>query len=448
MSQSDIHFEVFQRRDPRAAWVLHDVSNVREKAIAMAADLRRAEKDISVKVVKQYHGEDTGDHFSLTIYEEGHKNLKLDPAAEDAPVLPCFKPEDLYAQPARATLARLLRDFLAHNKITVTELIHRADCLARLESAGTVFQHAVQKVAVAQASSTNVPVQQIIKALNELVAKAIARVQRDHKRDYFPEAGPGSFGTLAVKLAGERDGLYIFSGTLARHLSSSAGWGEKLSSLLALVPEVPNEGEGRAMFLGAIDAVTAEIVANPSALRDLIGESESLGEALSILIELLLGTLSVRGGKYAALSTLSEQFNAGELPETRAAIGNRIIAELKSSRRLCPSSRLDELRFLRKVDRSLAIADPRSLSRDSLTAAFTLRSRRLVSNESIAEYLAGVAMPDEKVERLLLVEEHIAGASNKKQLAAILQQTLRSQEFADQFTNSGLPLMGRLRRLA
>ena len=184
MTEKDIHFEVFRRPDPRGAWTLHDASSVREKALAMAADLLRADKGIGVKVVKESYDSESGDYLSRTIFEDGHSKLKLDPADEDAlPVLPCFKPEDLYSQHARATMTRLLREYLAHHKITVTELIHRADSLNKLELAGTVFQHAVQKVAVAQASSSNTPVQQIIKALNDLAGKAMARVQRDAKRD-------------------------------------------------------------------------------------------------------------------------------------------------------------------------------------------------------------------------------------------------------------------------
>ena len=140
MTERDIHFEVFCRPDPKGAWAMHDVSSVREKALAMAADLMRAEKTIGVKVVKESYDSDTGDYLSLKIFEDGHVKLKLDPADEDAlPVLPCFKPEDLYSQHARTTLARLLRDFLIRHKITVTELIHRSDCLTKLEAAGTVF---------------------------------------------------------------------------------------------------------------------------------------------------------------------------------------------------------------------------------------------------------------------------------------------------------------------
>lgn len=446
MTERDIHFEVFVRPDPKGAWAMHDVSSVREKALAMAADLLRAEKTAGVKVVKESYDSDTGDYLSLTIFEDGHTKLKLEAAEEDAlPVLPCFKPEDLYSQHARATIARLLRDFLIRHKITVTELIHRTDCLTKLEAAGTVFQHAVQKVAVAQASS-GTPVQQIIKALNELAGKAMARVQRDARRGLFPAVKAGGFGALAVKLATDRDGAYIFNGALALHLKPCANWSEKLLSLLAILPDAPADGDGRVLFMSAIDAVAAEIVSSSTALQEMIGDSENLGQALMVLVELFLGLLA--DDNRAALTALSHQFAADELPTARIAIANRIIAELKSGRRLCPASRLEELTLLRKIGNSLVLGDARYISHDNLVAAFTLRSRRLVSAESIQEYLAGLSTPDDKVERLFIVEENIVGASNKKQLAFILQQTLTLPAFTEHFVNSMTPVMTRLRRLS
>ena len=104
-------------------------------------------------------------------------------AQEDTPhALPCFKPEDLYSYHARSTIRRLLPDFLARNRITVTELIHRPDMLEKLEATGTLYQHAIQKVAVAQAANTTTPVQQIVKSLNELATQAIQRVYRDQRK--------------------------------------------------------------------------------------------------------------------------------------------------------------------------------------------------------------------------------------------------------------------------
>src|SRR5580698_7480589 len=166
---TQIHFEIFRRVGAKGGWVMHDVLPNRERAIEMAQDLMASDKATGVKVIKETYNDDTGDYLSLKIFEEGHNQVKVEPNAEDAPhALPCFKPDDLYSYHARITMARLLVDFLARNKVTITELIHRADLLEKLEATGTLLQHAIQKVAVAQASSTTTPVQQIVKSLNEL----------------------------------------------------------------------------------------------------------------------------------------------------------------------------------------------------------------------------------------------------------------------------------------
>src|SRR5262249_15609832 len=145
-----IHYEIFRRVGAKGGWTLHEVQSSRDKAIQTAQALMAGEKATGVKVVKETYNDDTGDYLSLKIFEEGLNQVKIEQNAEDAPhALPCFKPDDLYSYHARTTMARLLTDFLSRNKVTITELIHRADLLEKLEATGTVYQHAIQKVAVA-----------------------------------------------------------------------------------------------------------------------------------------------------------------------------------------------------------------------------------------------------------------------------------------------------------
>src|SRR3954463_1537667 len=166
---TQIHYELFKRAGAKGGWTLHEVLSGRERAIQLAQGLMTEGQATGVKVVKETYDDDTGDYLTLKIFEDGHNQMKIEPAQEEAPnAIPCFKPDDLYSYHARATMRRLLVDFLSRNKITITELIHRADMLEKLEATGTVYQHAIQKVAVAQASSTTTPVQQIVKSLNEL----------------------------------------------------------------------------------------------------------------------------------------------------------------------------------------------------------------------------------------------------------------------------------------
>jgi hypothetical protein len=383
-------------------------------------------------VVKETYNDDTGDFMSLKIFEEGHNQVKVDVKAEDAPhALPCFKPDDLYSYHARATIARLLSDFLARCKITVTELIHRGDMLEKLEATGTLYQHAIQKIAVAQAASTNISVQQIVKSLNELTTQAIQKVYRDERKGAFPDPSAEHFAPLAIKLAANPDSQYLFNGALARYLSSTNGWDEKIQRLLKLMDHAPEDAGAKKLLLSAVDSIIAEILGGSAALHDLMGKSENLAGALKNLVSLFLG--KTPEGAREGLDGLSLHFAKDDLPAAKTAIASRIIAEIKSNRRLCPESMVEELKSLRGIANSLVMGVGKYLSHEDLVSGFTLRSRRLVAQEALGQYIAEAAQ-DEKLERILFVEENIIGVENKRQLSS--------------YINAKLPLLSRLQRLA
>ena len=445
----EIHYEIFRRHGSKGGWLLHDVTPARETALELAATLMAEDKATGVKVVKETYTPETGQYLSLKIYEDGHTKLRLNQAQEDLPAaLPCFKPDDLYSYHARATMARVLHDHLARNRLTVIELIHRADALEKLEAAGTTYQHAIQKVAVAHASSTQAPVQQIIRSLNELSTRAIHQVYRDTKREYFPVVARGEFGRLADTLAGTGDGAYRLNAALARYLASANSWSEKLSRLLGVFAEMPEEGPGRTLLLGALDSLVAEILGSSAALHELMGQTSNLGRALLALIELFLGRVPADSEAAQPLSALRRLFAADALPDARTAIANRITAELRCVRRLCSASLVEELQLLRQIANTLVLGEGKYLSHDDLVAAFTLRSRRIIANESIAEHLAEAQHPDDKLERLLLIEDNIIGADNKRQLAAFVLPILTGAPFEAHFRATSSPVLSRLKRLA
>jgi hypothetical protein len=448
MAQS-IHYEVFSRQGAKGGWRMLDARNDRESALDYAQSLMAEEKATGVKVVKETYNEDTGDYLSLKIFETGHNQVKTAPAQEDVPhALPCFKPDDLYSYHARATMTRLISDFLARNKITITELCHRADMLEKLEATGTLLQHAIQKVAVAQAASTTTPVAQIIKSLNELTTKAFHRVYRDEKNKVFPTVTAGDFGPLATRLAGQADGLYVLNGAIAQHLKSTKGWDEKVFRLLALSKEAPSEGSGRTLLLTATDSLIGEVLAGSAALHELIGDNENLGQALMCLVLLFLGQEPANAGGRAGLVALTQHFAADDLPEARTAIAGRILAEFKSAKRLCPNSLDDEFKTLRAIANRVVLGIGKYLSHEDLIAAFTLRSKRLVTHETLGEHMAAVGGPDEKLEQLLFVEENIIGAENKRLLATFVTPILTSSSFDTHFSNAKVPVLARLQRLA
>src|ERR1700761_5780496 len=447
MSQREIHYEVFKRVGAKGGWTLHDVCNRREAALDMAKHLMTDENATGVKVVKETYHVDTGDYQTLKIFEDGHNKMKVEVAAEDAPhALPCFMPDDLYSYHARNTMGRLLAEYLARQKLTITELIHRADALENLEATGTVYQHAIQKVAIAQASSTTTPVQQIVKSLNELTTKAMSRVYRDAKRDYFPKVQAGKFTELARKVAQAPDKHYLLNGAIADFLSTANGWDDKLLKLFTILKEAEGDTPEALLLLEAVDSIGAEILAGSAALHEMIGSTENFGAALFVLVHMFLGEKmeDARSG----ISAVTRHFKADDLPAARTAVAARILAELKSQKKLCPDSLVDELKTLRRIANKLVLGQGKYLSHEDLIAAFTLRSKRLVTNESVNEHLAETNTVAEKIERLLLIEENIIGAENKRQLSTFFSPIITSHAFEQHYLFAKTSPLERLQNLA
>jgi hypothetical protein len=442
----EIHFEIFKRVGARGGWTLHDVRNDRDTSLKLAKELMTSEQATGVKVVKETYNDETGDYLTLKIFEDGHNQMKIEPAQEEASnAIPCFKPDDLYSYHARATMSRLLSDYLARNKITITELIHRADMLEKLEATGTLYQHAIQKVAVAQAANSSTPVQQIVKSLNELTTQAFNRVYRDKRAGKFPNPHPHQFAELAQQLYGQGEASYLFNGALAQHLKEASGWDQKVLMLIRIMEQAPSEEGPRKLVLCSVDAILAETLNGSAALHELLGRAETLGQALNNLVTLFLGKPAENGGE--GLAALTDHFAADTLPEARTAIANRIVAEFKSNKRLCPEFMVDELKTLRSMANRIVMGVGKYLSHEDLIAAFTLRSKRLVTQEALAPYIHEAA-PDEKIDRLLFVEDNIIGAENKRQLSNYVMPILTSAPFDNMFQNPKTPLLQRLQRLA
>src|SRR4051812_43252755 len=195
---SEGHFEIFRQQGRGGGGGLVVGSEDRRTAIKLAQAVIQEGRAAAVRAVKETYHPDSGDYASLTIFEDGKVEVKKKhkKTQDVASPSPCFKPDDLYSYHARTTAARILADWLARQKLTVTELLHSASALETLEATGTTYQHAIQKIAVAQATETDYPVTQLVKQLDELCTTAIHRVYKDDKRKLFPELKAGQFGAF------------------------------------------------------------------------------------------------------------------------------------------------------------------------------------------------------------------------------------------------------------
>lgn len=400
-----------------------------------------------VKIVKETYDDGTGDYASVKIFEDGTCKVKIAKEADDSgPVIPCLTPDDLYSAHSRATLGRLFADTLARWKQTVTELVHRADMLERLEATGTTFQHAVQKIAVAQASGPNgQPGVASIRALNDLADRAIQRVYREDRAKRVPRCDTASdLAAYAEKKAGE--GPFAIGLAFAACLAPANGWTEKLDRTLAVIAAPPQDGQARDILFNLADDIVGEILGGSAALAELIGPMPDLGSALLAMSDLYLAR-TLQGAGRSSVARLSAFFGADRLLDARTALGRRVLAELRTHKKLGATVDVEML-HLRTITSRLVLGPPRLVPHDDIVAAVTVRSRRLVQIDVIGDYLQDAASPAEKVERLLALEENIVGVENKRRLWDLLKPILTASTFEVALLDPRLSPMERVARAA
>ncbi len=444
---AQIHYEVFVRKGPKSGWALHDAISSRSNAIKMAEAIMAANEAGAVKVMKETYNEATGDFMSLKIFEDGADKVRVAPEAEEAPnAIPCFTPEDLYSVHSRATIGRLLADSLSRWKLTVIELIHRADALDRLEATGTIFQHAVQKVAIAQASTTDAGVAKIMKALLDLTDRAIKRVYKDEKAGRLVDCSDAaSLAAHARKVAGEPDAAYLFCAALAKFLAPARTWSEKLQRVADIVHEIPADARERPIVIASAGSIIAELLNGAAALQELIGSQQDLGSAMIVLADLFCGR-RVEGAS-PGFAILAAEFAAGRFDEARIAVGKRVVAEVRSGRKLAADLET-ELKHLKQIVTRLVIGAGAWLQQEDIVAAVTIRSKRYVASDTLEAWLKPAQGPDARIERLIALEENVVGPENKRALAAVMMGQISSPQMETAFLDPRHGMDVRLKRLA
>lgn len=447
MSGKSVHFEVFTRRSAKGAWSLVDAIDDRAKAIKRADEAVASGAATGAKVVKETLNHDTGQYLTLKIHEAGDALDTGKVTQKKEAEIPCFKPQDLYGHHPRSVITRLLADQLAQWRVTALEVMHRADMLEQLEASGTIVQHAIQKAAIAHAQSADEDVQSAVKKLNELVGKAIERVYKDDRAKRFNAVKGDRLDKLAAKVASKSDAEYLLCAGIAASLTNCAGWRDRLSRVLSYMNHLPEKGPERELCLTVIDMYVAEMVDGNAALSDLLGDQDDLGSSLTVLADVFLGKVAPDSDVSDGVKELAGQFKQGNLPSSRTAIAHRIIRELKSVRRLIPSSLEDEIKLVKTLATKMVMGQGKLLTIEEITDAFTQRSKRLVANDVIDDYLAGVSQIDDKMEKLIQFEENIVGAENKRKLATAIKPILTSHKAEGFFLSREKPVMWRLRRL-
>lgn len=449
MAAAKVHYEVFVKKHRKAGWALAEARPEREDAIEFARKLLEATPTGSVRVSKERFDESARAFRSFTVWEEGAERFEAEEEKTGDGTLPCLSPDDLTNPSARDTMSRVLNEWFVRKQVTPMELMHSPEQAEDLESGGTELQHAIQKVAVASARDGDSTVHAYVKQLHELSQKAFDRIYKDGKSGRLPKFSKyRTYASLVEDFAGEKS-PYKIRAALADRLSDERGFGKKLGVLMEFSGELPEQEKARQIGCEQLDVFISEILNFDSGLMALIGSGPELGDEVQRLSDMFVGDADAESLATvpADARTLTRLMKSGDLPACRTMIAGTLLERLQRPRRMRPGDVLEEVRLARKLAQQLVMAQGPDLSVDALQDAFSKRSARLLTPETIGDYLEDCSNPDEEIGKLLALEENIVGAQNKKKLAGYIRAALGNHRTEGWFVSGEGRAIDRLHRL-
>jgi hypothetical protein len=441
MDRAQVHFEVLARRQHGSSWSLQLATEDRTRAVESAEELLAEQRAVAVKVTKETLDEETREFKTVTILTKGEPDRgKVKKPREGLEPL-CVSPHDLYTLHARDRIGRLLEGWLARNRATPFELLHRPDLIEKLEATGLELQHAIQKVAIPEAQARGKTVHHVIRDFQKLVQATIDRVMRDERKGRFPDFEKESFAAAAERLVGQPNQQYLLGGGVVRAMSSGSSWSGKVNRLLDLADQAPREPTARALAFHVLETPLTEILGARAGIMELLGVHLDLGGALAAmtrlaaadsvdaLISIEPAVAKVMPQLQGPAARLANWLDGPYFENVRAAIAQRVLKELTGPKRLRPNDAEGEIVMLRALAMALTTAVGRILTYEEVQEAFINRSRTLVRADFVEAFLGHDRSPLGEVEALLWLSENVTGGANKRQASRWVQANVSALRF-------------------
>ena len=428
MERAQVHYEVLIRRQHNSGWTLELATEERAKALATAEEMLADKRAIAVRVTKETLDQQTREFLTVTILDKGEpERTRARKQRDDTDAL-CVSPQDLYTGHARERIGRLLDTWLARNRATPFELLHRPDLCEQLETSDMDLRHAVQKLAIPEAQARGGSVHEHMRAFNRLAQAAIDRVMKDARKGVLPKTDPAGFAALGERLVAAPERQYLMGAAIAGVIAAAPSWSGKVNLMLDLADAAPQSQPARALALQVLEQPLAEVLGSTMALNELLGPNLDLGGFLAALtrlsaaetVELLVGVepavAKLMPPLDGAAARLANWLDGPHFETVRRAIARRVLKELTGPRRLRPKDAAGEIEVLRALAMGLTAASGRLMSLEDVQNAFVERSRMLVREDFVEAYLNGLERtPMGEVEALLWLAENVTGSANKRQ---------------------------------
>jgi hypothetical protein len=335
MADGRVQFEVQTYDNGR--WAINEVVPTEERARAKAESLLAQKNVTGVRIVKEAHfGSDNRRESEIfKKIKEADKDDDFTVAAVDsAPV--CEKIADYYKTAARATMARLFTKYLEKFELTPLEIIHHHANLKRVINLDSMVPSGVDKVASLQAKVTGEDARKRRDAIFNAVDQLAKRAREAEGKDIPDLKGSTLDDVLRridAKESDEDERRFMANVALVK---VSVNWQGLLGKMAGLLPMARSQRDARALAM--VDEMMADILVARSIIKDVIGISKHMGDALLRILDLIEG--KCQPTKFAAeevLQMLNTLFAEDKLPRAKAALFERIERDLKGVVRLTNS---------------------------------------------------------------------------------------------------------------
>lgn len=340
MSGKSTSFEIHVLQNKR--WVLTEIVGDEANAVQFADNLLNKSNYEAVRVVRDFKRID-GMHKETVIHEKAAPPRKAELAlvpVSDAPI--CTELAQAYDLPARLVIGRLFRHYLDEAFLTPTELLHNARELKRLADKGRLLMSAVDQIAGLQAPGGGDEARARREFLHRSWDQLVVRA-----RQATPEraAKTSSFKDILAAAGRAPEALdFQCQVLMTLQLLELRGWLPKMDRVLAWAAE-----DEAAAHFALFDGIIADLMMPSQAIQDVLGYQRNLGAALCHLCDLVEGKAEPAKFASESFATINRLFAEGRLPETRAALLDRIARELRSPNPLSRNEPGQEYEMLAQV---------------------------------------------------------------------------------------------------
>jgi len=318
-------------------WAINEVVPSEEVARRKATDLLGLKTTQGVRIIKE--AQFAGDSRRET---EIFRQMKETDNSDDFTITPvdeaplCEKVADYYQTAARTTMSRIFTKYLDKQEMTPFELLHSHKSLKRMLNLDNMVPSAVDKIASLHARVTNGDAR-LRKDIIYQAVESISKRAREVDSKELPDMKGSTLDELLRRIdarytdAEERS--YLTNVAFVRTTVNWTGWLGKMTNLL---PMAKSQQDERARAI--VDEMLADILMAKTVIKDVIGVSKHLGDAMMRILDLLEG--KCKPTKFAVeelVDLLNQLFTANLLPRSRKVLFDRIERDMASAVRLTNS---------------------------------------------------------------------------------------------------------------